>query len=543
MPIHPDNDFKLEMQVEEVVKRLKTDEDRSSFLQAVEVFPMRYFCPNGAQEEYIKTVASSYNEDVLPVNLVTFGNGVGKTTTSIHILLNIIFGAQNAWFDYPLFTEEFRYPKLAWIMSTSEAIDGTIIPLIDSLTPKKYHKYKIHSNKKGKSIVTQMLIDDWEVRFKTFDQDPKTYESANVGFGIIDEPMPEELWKAYKSRRRMGNITIMPMTPLECPPYIIDEVSDAAARGAVGYHHMTASVYDACKERGVRGHLDARVIDVMVDGYDEDEREARVYGKFMYFSGMIYPEFNERIHVVRPEDFPLPDPKKYDFDILQVVDPHDGRFSASVWAFAQPLPDGKERIVVMGDCPDVRDKHFWDFKRSATTDEEVESWIKKERELGIYKYDIYRVMDKRFGWQTRGQTCLADLYAESGDKHGRDFSFSPSYDASEQGGEIQYGHKMVKQALKPHSDGLPLLVFWNTATHAIDGMKHYIKKRMTGKTSDDYATADGKIVPKFKDFPDTIRYLICARPEGTAYKRPLSEAERDIEALFAVKDEPWGGKL
>ena len=540
MPIHPDNDFKLTMQPEEVVKRLKTQEDRSQFLQAVEVFPMRYFCPNGAQEQYIKAVAESYTSDCpIPVTLATFANGCGKTTASIHILLNLILGAQNAWFDYPLFTEAYKNPKLAWIMSTAEAIDGTIIPLIDSLLPKKFHKYNIYSSKRGKSIITQMLIEDWEIRFKTFDQDPKTYESANVGFGIIDEPQPEELWKAYKSRRRMGNVTIMPMTPLDCPPYIIDEIKDAADSGDDGYTHLTASVYDVCKVRGVRGHLDDKIIDAMVAGYDDEERDARAYGKFMYFSGMIYPEFNEKIHVVKPKDYPLPDKNKCDYDVLQVVDPHDGRFSASIWAFSIPLKTGETRIVVMGDAPDIRDRHFWEFKRSATTDEEVRSWIRREQELGLMNHDIFRVMDKRFGWQTRGQTCLADLYAEAGIDNNRDFLFTPSYDNTSQEGEIQYGHRMVKQALKPLSDGIPALLFWNTATHAIDGMKHYIKKKMTGKTSDDYATADGKIVPKYKDFPDTIRYLICARPEGMVHKRQLTEAERDIEALFSAKETKW----
>jgi len=514
------------------VKKIKSKEDKSDFLQACEVLPMRYWCPNGAQEKYIKAIAESYEEHPIPVTLVTFGNGCGKTTASVHVLLNIILGAQNAWFDYPLFTQPFKYPKLAWIMSTAEAIDGTIVPLIDALVPKKYSKYKIHKNKKGKSIVTEILLGDWTIMFKTFEQDPKTYESANVGIGIIDEPMGEELWKAYKSRRRMGNVTMMPMTPLDCPPYIIDEIKDAADSGQKGYRHLTASVYDVCKRRGVRGHLDDVIIDAMVDGYDAEERDARAYGKFMYFSGMIYPEWDDSIHIVTPSKFPLPDPNEMRYEIVQVVDPHDGRFSASIWAFVQVLPTGEERIVIFGDAPDKRDRHFWEFKQSMTTEEEVQSWMDKEKDLGISRKYVYRIMDKRFGWQTRGSTCLADLYSEAGEKLGRDFAFSPSYDSPTKEGEIHYGHKMVKQSLQLLSDGYPKLVVWRTCTHVIAGMKHYIRKKMTGKASDDFATADGKIVERFKDFPDTVRYLICSRPEGAMHERPLTESERDIEDLF-----------
>ena len=544
-----DTSFKLKEPIENIVRKLKTKEDRSAFLQACEVLPLRYFCPNGAQEEAIRAVASAYDDHPIPVTLMTYANGCGKTTISIHILLNIIFGAQNGWFDYPLFTQPYKHPKLAWIMSTASAIDGTIVPLIDKLVPKQFSKYNLTKNKKGKSIISEMVIDSpngiWEIRFKTFDQDPKTYESDNVGIGIIDEPQPEDLWKAYKSRRRMGNITIMPMTPLDCPPYIIDEISSAADSGHAGYQHLTASVYDVCKTRGVRGHLDAEIIDAMVAGYDSDERDARAFGKFMYFSGMIYPEFNEKYHVVKPEDYPLPSKGDYNFDVLQVVDPHDGRFSASVWAFVQLLPTGEERIVIFGDAPDERDRPFWEFKRSATTEEEVLAWIEKEAELGINRMYVNRVMDKRFGWQTRGQTCLADLYAEAGTKYGREFVFAPSYDSPGSEGEIQYGHRMVKQALKPLSDGVPGLVIWNTCTHVINGLKHYIRKKMTGKASDDFATADGKIVEKYKDFPDVVRYLVCDRPAGYSHPRKLTEAERDVEELFVMQEEDadWGEAL
>ena len=515
MPIKPENQFKLKQQPESIINELVRQdrhEDASTFVQAVETSPLRYWCPNGAQEEYIKAVARSYEGHPIPVTLVTFGNGCGKTTASVHILLNIILGAQNEWFDYPLFTEPFKHPKLAWVMSTAEAIDATIVPLIESLLPKQYRHYKFTKNKKGKSIVTEILLEDWEIRFKTFDQDPKTYESANVGLGIIDEPQPEELWKAYKSRRRMGNVTMMPMTPLDCPPYIIDEVKDSADSGREGYTHLTASVYDVCKVRGVRGHLDAKIIDEMVAGYDSEERDAHAYGKFMYFSGMIYPEWDEKIHVVSPKKFPLPDYSKVDYDIVQVVDPHDGRFSASIWAFTYPLPTGEERTVIFAESPVETDRPFWEFKRSATTEEEVRAWLKIEKEHGIHRREIYRIMDKRFGWQTRGQTCLADLYSEAGDIVGRDFNFSPSYDVPNKEGEINYGHRMVKQALKPLSDGLPALLVWRTCYHTKNGIKHYIKKKMTGKASDEYATADGKIIEKYKDFPDAVRYLICARP-------------------------------
>ncbi len=72
----------------------------------------------------------------------------------------------------------------------------------------------------------------------------------------------------------MGCITLLPMTPLYCDPYILDEINKAVEEGRPGYHHLKADVYEACSRRGTRGHLDPEIIDAMVDAYDEDEKQA-----------------------------------------------------------------------------------------------------------------------------------------------------------------------------------------------------------------------------------------------------------------------------
>ena len=142
-----------------------------------------------------------------------------------------------------------------------------------------------------------------------------------LGVVVADEPMPENLWKAVKSRRRMGAITILPMTPLYCPPYILDEVQAAAEEGKPGYYHLKADIYAACKRRGVRGYLDPQIVDDMVTSYDADERSARAFGEFMYFSGKIYADLSRTEHFVAREDYPIPPGSQ----LFHVTDPHDTR--------------------------------------------------------------------------------------------------------------------------------------------------------------------------------------------------------------------------
>ena len=130
--VDPDGYAKLSMQPEEFAKYIKEEDSRKAFLEDVAIQPLKWWTPNGAQEEYIRAVAKMGEEEKIGVVLSTFANGVGKTTATINILLNIILGAQNGWFDHALFTERWWRPKLCWYISTAEALSSTVIPMIQS---------------------------------------------------------------------------------------------------------------------------------------------------------------------------------------------------------------------------------------------------------------------------------------------------------------------------------------------------------------------------------------------------------------------------
>jgi len=519
------------------LKSLLSRDDFKAYMIASAANPLKYFTPNGTQENFINTVAHCTENTNIPVVLVTFANGCGKSTVSVHMMLNLIYGPQNGWFDYPIF-RKFPFPRLIWYCSTAESIKDTIVPMIREIVPRgQFREYK-----DGKTITARMEFPGgWQINFKTFDQDPKTYESANVGLIIADEPMPEVLWKAVKSRRRMGAITLLPMTPLYTPPYILDELQQAVIQNKPGYYHLKADVYTACKIRGERGHLDPDIIDDMVEAYDPDEKEARAYGNFMYFSGTIYSDLNRDLHFVEPSEFPIFE----GYQIYQVVDPHDARFSAAIWA-AQ-TPEG--RWIIFDEFPVDKSRSYWDFKTTKTVEDEVQSWIKIETKHGLE--NVIRILDRHFGWQIRGQSTLAQLYAEAGDRYGAQFYFIESYESPSKENEIQYGHNQVRQALKPLSDGKPGLVIYNTCYHTWNGMTHYIRKHELTKTAQERAQADGKIVLKYKDFPDTVRYLVCSGfglptiPEDKTPMRRFMDQETDWRigpgVIWAEEEDTGGG--
>lgn len=498
-----------------ILKEIKTIEERlmkqkKAMKAASDADKLKWFCPNGAQERMINQALTGLRSARTPTLLLTCGNGVGKTTFSVHMMSNIIYGPQNAWFDYDEISN-WQNPKLCWYISTADAIAETVNPMIEELwsnqfiTDRKYETFK-----DGKKFISKIVTSTgWTVVFKTFDQDPQKFESAQVGLLILDEPAPEAIWKAVKSRRRRGCLTLLPMTPLYTPPYIVDEIKkgidiqNREPKKEKKYFWVEASVYEVSKDTithgGVRGHLESRIIDEMVDSYDTDERDARIYGKLMYFSGMVYSQFSEDLHVIQPGDYPIGD-----CNFLQVTDPHDSRPFANLWMAVTPIDKyGKHKIIIVAETPnDKRGRElnldFWDYKKSIPLPEEVASWEKVEKELRLT--NVYRIMDKRFGWQKRARRTFAQLLEDMG------WYFSPSYDAPTEEGEIMYGHRIVRQQLAVQEDGLPGLLIYSTCRHTIAGFKHYIRRRRIGRTGEDKAEADGQLVEKYKDFMDLLRY-------------------------------------
>lgn len=496
------------------------ERDREEFTRAVVADPLTWFCPNGRQEEFIRLVANSVKISKIPTVLFTAANGVGKTTVSLHILSNIIYGAQNGWFNYPLYMN-YPFPKLAWYVTTRSAIENVIVRLMKELFPPGTYTL----DKRGKPYVSAVhFTNGWELVFFTQDQDTKEMESATVGLIIGDEPFTEDIWKVLKSRRRGGCVTILPMTPLDVEPFIIDEVDKFATAKKPGYYRLSASVYDACKKRGVRGHLDPEVIDAMVDGYSEDEKQARVHGDFMYFSERVYATLDPERHWVAPEDYPLVTGLQR---VKIGVDPADGRPCAVAWMQLQPIKHSDEyvkliregrakqqwRKVIFMEWPEQQTEPFWDLRIKQTLPEQQEQWFQMEENGILAEYGLSvtdRILDKYFGWQTRNSATVANSLAEAARKIGRYAAYRKSYISQGEESELTYGHNLVREALADLEDGKPGLVIWRNCWHTWNGLTHYVRKRARNSDTD-RAVGETKLVEKYKDFPDVVRYLVCDR--------------------------------
>lgn len=277
--------------------------------------PAKNYIPNGRAEEFIKLVGS----DKCFVNLFCAANGVGKSCAGANILANVVFGPQNEYFKLPLF-EKFPYIKRGRIISDPTTIRSKIIPELEKWFPvnesTKMPEANFEMGKEGKNYVCKIKTNTgWEIDLMSTEQDAKEFESADIGFVWIDEPMPKDKFMATLARGRLGMIVVWTFTPLTFSAWIKEWMDEHADGKYADY--IEAEMEDNCKVHGVRGILEHSNIQRIADGYPEDEQEARVFGKFGHLIGRVHKLFKRKIHVIEP--FPL-DERLY--TTYKALDPH-----------------------------------------------------------------------------------------------------------------------------------------------------------------------------------------------------------------------------
>lgn len=304
---------------EEVARRLKYEK-------------YRYYEPSGKGEEFINAFASGENFIVL----YSAANGVGKTATCANILAHLFWNTgENPYFNGKLF-KDWQFLKRGRIVSNPTNVEKNIIPELKDWFPEgKYRTGK--GNKKFESI--WKTNNGWDFDIMTYEQDITEFEGVTLGWIWFDEPPPEAIFKACVSRLRRGGIIFIGATPLAGSAYLYDsfakgnyevEMKSSETGAIVKYErkvaYIEADIESACREHGVRGHLRHADIQNIIAEYSEDEKQARIYGKFQHLVGLIFKAFSRKVHVIKPFNIDLKNYAVYEF-----LDPHPRNPDATMW--------------------------------------------------------------------------------------------------------------------------------------------------------------------------------------------------------------------
>jgi hypothetical protein len=301
----------------------------------------KYYVPNGRGETFLRTVGSG----AAFITLYSAANGVGKTAAGVNLLANLIWPIQDfvkdengnkvlneagghvkkyvghQFIQGPLF-ESWPYLKRIRIVSDPQVVQSIIREM------KHWFPRGRYTTTKGrKSYEAEWKTDTgWEIDIMTYDQDPKEFESANLGLIWCDEPPTQTIYKALIARLRRGGHMFITATPLKGSEWMYDEIILNQSSGAGSRVVIESNMEDACKEHGVRGHLEHKHIEQIIANYTEDEKQARVYGKFQHLTGLVFKQFDPKIHVIKPFHI-----NKRDFTVYHYLDPHPRTPDAGLW--------------------------------------------------------------------------------------------------------------------------------------------------------------------------------------------------------------------
>ena len=427
--------------------------------------PYRYYEPTGRGEEFINLIG---NGDAFIV-LYSAANGVGKTATGANVLAHLFWPCGNPWFQGKIFTD-FPYKKQGRIVSTPTSVEKNIIPEMKRWFPKG----KYETSKGNRPFESKWKIDGglakggWEFDIMTYEQDPMEFEGVTLGWAWFDEPPPEAILKATIARMRKGGIIFIGATPLAGSAYLFDmfakgkveiEVRSSETGAAMKYErkigYVEADIESACKQHGVRGHLDHDVIMQIIAEYSEDEKQARIYGKFQHLVGLVFKQFTRKVHVIPP--FQL---NERDFCVYEMLDPHPRNPDATLWLAVDR--QGTKYVV----------DELW---LKANGDEELAQRIKA-------KATQYRVVRRigdpsMFIEDQHTQSSLAKRLSNLGLAH---LEATKSRTMSDR----RIGDALKYTEVNGHMVKAPEVYIFDTCERTIWEMEHYRWDEWTGKAAD-----------------------------------------------------------
>ena len=462
--------------------------------QLIQNEPLRFFEANGAQAKWIAEISRPGAFIVINAS----GNGAGKTF-GIVAVLGAFFWPDLAPDCFRVNTDpgnpfiRFVGPKRARIISTPKELEdiGSLQTAIQQLWPVGLFT----SDKKGKSYPSQYTTSTgWVLDLMSYEQQLSEFAGPSLGLVIFNEPMPKPIFDESVARTRKGGLILGAMTSLREHPWVVDGLLSKA--NGKDIRVVYGDIEDNCKEHGKNGTLEHGQIERILSHYDPDERESRKTGKPLRFSGRIYKTFDRSVHVAK-EPIKLP---SNGVSLYMAVDPAIGKPFACIWAFVDPAGV----VTIYDEYPN------FDFEGSKDSNLTVRDYAAIFRRKEQNR-EVTRIIDRHFANSQRSPGGLT-LKQEFADVN---IDFYDSYkEAMQEVNEVEAGILAVKgylrwnQAIPISSTNKPKIVISPTCVNTILSFERWTRDPDSLKPTEPY-----------KDFCDTVRYLLKANPE---YESPFT---------------------
>ena len=323
------------------------------------------------------------------------------------------------------------------------------------------------------------------IGFKSCESGREKFQGTGLDYVWFDEEPPEDIYDECRMRLadRRGDM-FGTMTPLKGRTFVYSRI----------YMSDDPDVWCEFMERADNPYLDPAEIVSLTASLPDDVLESRRYGRFVRRSGLVYPEFEESVHVIDP--FPVPPEWQ---DTLS-IDPGLHNPLACHWYAA----DGDGNVYVVAEH----------YAAGKDIDWHAERIIAKCRELG-WKSDRHgryaALIDSAADQRTLGGTrSVVSLFADRG------ILADTRVDK-----DVYSGINTVKSYLKGES-GRPRLYIFRPCVNLIRELKTY-------------SWGDGERPVKRDDHClDELRYYLMTAPKARDVPEVKSAVRRDKDRLAAM---------
>lgn len=392
---------------------------------------------------------------------------------------------------------ENRKNVFGWVVSLSAQVQRDVAQakILHYLDPRWIDDVIMSSGKRESpefGVIDQLRIKNVfggvsTIGFKSCDQGREKFQGSSLDFVWFDEEPPQDIYEECRMRvlDRCGDI-FGTMTPLKGLTFIYDEIYlNANAQDEVWYEFM---------EWADNPYLNEKEINTLTKALSAEQLETRRYGRFKSASGLVYPEFDENVHVIDP--FPVP----REWQDIVSIDPGLNNPLAANWYCVDY--DGTVYVVA---------EHF-------EAERDIKYHAEKIRQISDslgWKRDSYgrisALIDSAANQKTLAATrSVTELFTDEG------IAVNPNVNK-----DLFSGIERVKGFLSP-VNGKPRLYVFKNCVNLIRELKNYrFGNGDAPRKTDDHAL-------------DALRYYIMTKPSRSSPVKEKNEIQKDKERLFRI---------
>jgi len=250
------------------------------------------------------------------VRIFSGGNRSGKTTAALYDIIYAALGI-HPWQDWP--SPPLRLRVIG--PDFNVVINEVHLPRFREILPEG--TYVWYAERRALELFNGSII-----HFHSYDQEVGKFSGASIDGVWFDEEPPRRIFDENLMRvLDSGGKILMTFTPLSGISWLYDLVTSDRKDPLTG-KPLVGVVYVSTYDNPYLNRADIEAIKALCR--DEDEIAARFEGRFFTRSGLVYKEFNSKVHVVDP--FPIPD----DWMICISIDHHMRNPQAVVFAAIDP---------------------------------------------------------------------------------------------------------------------------------------------------------------------------------------------------------------